>query len=127
MDSASKLIAIIEDDAVLRRGLRRVFVKNNFRVASFADSSTVFENLRDEKPDLILCDYRLPGTNGVEILKQLRKIDKQIPFFLMTSYYTDELVDSAIRNGANKVIQKPIEIKELIDSCILAVKKYSAR
>ena len=64
MTADSKLIVIIEDDAVLRRGLRRAFVKENYRVASFADGSTVFENFRDEKPDLILCDYRLPDTDG---------------------------------------------------------------
>jgi len=121
MTADSKLIVIIEDDAVLRRGLRRAFVKENYRVASFADGSTVFENFRDEKPDLILCDYRLPDTDGVEILKQLRRLDNRLPFFLMTGYYNDELAQTAKEIGANEVFEKPIDLEELIDSCRAAV------
>ena len=121
MTADSKLIVIIEDDAVLRRGLRRAFVKENYRVASFADGSTVFENFRDEKPDLILCDYRLPDTDGVEILKQLRRLDNRLPFFLMTGYYNDELAQTAKEIGANEVFEKPIDLEGLIDSCRAAV------
>ena len=121
MTKNSIFIAIIEDDAVLRRGLRLAFVKDNYRVASFADGSTVFENFRDEKPDLILCDYQLPDTNGVEILKQFRKADKATPFFLMTGYYKDELAESAMRNGANEVIEKPLDLNVLIKSCRAAI------
>lgn len=112
-----KQIVIIEDDAVLRRGLRRVFVKEDFEVFDFEDGKQGFEQISMATPDLILCDYKLPDTNGVEILKNLRKTDKQTPFFLMTGYFKDEVPNQATENGADEVLEKPLDINQLKESC----------
>ncbi len=112
----SKLIAIIEDDDILRRGLKTVFLRQGFSVAAFDDGAGVFESFSDGVPDVILCDYRLPSTNGIEILKEFRKIYVTNPFFLMTGYYMDELALKAKKEGANDVFEKPLDMKMLIDS-----------
>ena len=112
-----KQIVIIEDDAVLRRGLRRVFVKENFEVFDFENGKHAFEQINLTTPDLILCDYKLPDTNGVEILKEIRKTDKKTPFFLITGYFKDEISNEAKENGANEVLEKPINLQNLKSSC----------
>ena len=117
MSNRQKQIVIIEDDAVLRRGLRRVFIKEDFEVFDFEDGEHGFEQIGISTPDLILCDYKLPDTNGVEILKELRKSDKKTPFFLMTGYYKDEVSNLATANGANEVLEKPLDINNLKKSC----------
>ena len=121
MKTDSKLIAIIEDDAVLRRGLRLVFVGEKFRVTTYSDVIGLFENFAKAMPDVVLCDYKLPSTNGIEILKEFRKNDNATPFFLMTGYYKDELANLAKENGANAVFEKPLNLEELLDSCRSAV------
>lgn len=110
-------IVIIEDDAVLRRGLKRVFVNEDFEVFDFENGKHAFEQINLATPDLILCDYKLPDTNGVEILKTLRLTDKLTPFFLMTGYFKDEISDQARKNGANEVLEKPLDINHLKESC----------
>lgn len=117
MRNRKKQIVIIEDDAVLRRGLRRVFLKEDFEVFAFEDGKQAFEQINSATPDLILCDYKLPDTNGVELLKQIRKTDKLTPFFLMTGYFKDEISSLATANGANEVLEKPLDIKVLKDFC----------
>ncbi len=117
----AKLIAIIEDDAVLRRGLRFVFAERSFEVTTFADVKGVFKNFSENMPDVILCDYKLPSTNGIEILKEIRKTDLDTPFFLMTGYYKDEIARSAMNEGANDVFEKPLDVTALIESCTTAI------
>lgn len=122
MSNRQKKIVIIEDDAVLRRGLRRVFIKENFEVFDFEDGKHAFEQIVLSKPDLILCDYKLPDTNGVEILIELRKTDKVTPFFLMTGYFREEISNQAKENGANRVLEKPLNLQQLKSFSIKAVK-----
>lgn len=117
MSNRQKQIVIIEDDAVLRRGLRRVFLKENFEVFDFEDGRHGFKQIALSKPDLILCDYKLPDTNGVEILKEVRKTDKKTPFFLMTGYFKEEISNQATESGANKVLEKPLNLKLLKNYC----------
>ncbi len=117
MSENLKSIAIIEDDDVLRRGLRVVFAKHEFEVATFADGETVFENFAAKMPDVVLCDYKLPTTNGITILKEIRKTDRATPFFLMTGYYKPELAESAFEAGANEVFEKPLNMDALVEIC----------
>jgi DNA-binding response OmpR family regulator len=117
MKTRRKQIVIIEDDAVLRRGLRRVFLKENYEVFAFEDGKHGFEQISSATPDLILCDYKLPDTNGVEVLKELRKTDKKTPFFLMTGYFKEEISTLATENGANEVLEKPLDLIKLKASC----------
>lgn len=122
MNRQQKQIVIIEDDAVLRRGLKRVFVKENFEVFDFEDGEHGFEQIKSATPDLILCDYKLPDTNGVELLKELRKSDKKTPFFLMTGYFKEEVSKEASANGADQVFEKPLDLNLLKSFCHKALK-----
>lgn len=123
MSKKQKLIAIIEDDDVLRRGLKVVFAKHKFDVITFANSKTVFESFAEKMPDVVLCDYKLPKQDGVEILKQIRKFDLETPFFLMTGYYGEELALEAKYEGANAVLEKPLNMNEIVSVCSVAVSK----
>lgn len=115
----SKLIAIIEDDAVLRRGLRRFFRKEDCEVIDFENGLEASVALAYAKPDMILCDYDLPGLSGLEILRGIRKAGKQTPFFLITGYYTEELSKKAESSGATATFEKPIDLETLRNCCQL--------
>ena len=121
MKNNANRIAIIEDDPVLRRGLGMIFAEESFDVTTFADVLGVFESFAELMPDVVLCDYKLPSTNGIEVLKKIRKTHLRTPFFLMTGYYKDELANLAKENGANAVFEKPLNIEEVLDSCRSAV------
>ena len=121
MSEKQKLIAIIEDDDVLRRGLKVVFAKNKFDVITFANGKTVFESFAEKMPDVVLCDYKLPKQDGVEILKKIREFDVKTPFFLMTGYYRDEVATEAKYEGANEVFEKPLNMREIVNVCRASV------
>ena len=113
----SKQIAIIEDDDSLRRGLKTVFLRQGFSVTTFDDGAGVFESFSDRVPDVILCDYKLPSTDGIKILKEIRKTYMVTPFFLMTGYYREDLELEANKEGANAVFEKPLNMEMLVETC----------
>ncbi len=117
MEKVQKQIVIIEDDAVLRRGLKRIFTGENYEVFDFENGKNAFEQINRSKPDLILCDYKLPDTSGLEILKCVRKTDRNTPFFLMTGYYKEEISNTATAAGADEVFEKPLDLNMLKDFC----------
>ncbi len=117
MSIKQKQVVIIEDDAVLRRGLRRFFDKERYAVIDFENGEDAAIKLLRETPDLILCDYKLPGVNGLEILQALRHEGINTPFLLMTGYFSDEVRENAIKNGATQTLEKPIDLNLLKDSC----------
>jgi len=115
MISMKKVIAIIEDDDTLRRGLKTVFLRQGYSVTTFEDGEGVVESFGNGVPDVVLCDYRLPSMNGIEILKEFRKTYVTNPFFLMTGYYKVKLASLAKSEGANDVFEKPLNMKMLIE------------
>lgn len=110
-------ILIIEDDALLRRGLARAFSSDGFEVLEFSDGKEAVDSLTDQLPDLILCDYRLPGMNGFGVLNHLREGQRKIPFVLMTAYYSGEMTQEALARGAAAIIEKPIDLAQLKTCC----------
>lgn len=117
MSSHGKNVMIIEDDAVLRRGLRRFFINEGFSSLDFGTGEEAFASLEASPPDLIFCDYKLPGANGLEIMRQIRESGIKSPFVMMSAYCSDELKIKALENGAVAVLEKPFDLEELRKFC----------
>lgn len=66
--------------------------------------------------DIILIDFKMPGLNGIETLVEIRKQNLSVPVVLMTAYADTELVNNATKNGAIEVLNKPFDIKNLMET-----------
>ena len=110
-------VLIVEDDPVFRRGLARVFKARETQVTEAADGAQALALIDDNAYDLVICDYRLPGADGLVVLARLRFARRRTPFILVTAHYSDAVVDEARALGANAVIEKPIELSRLIEEC----------
>ncbi len=109
-----KKILIIEDDPSILTGLEAALEEANYKVASNTDGKMGYENARDNKFDLILLDIKLPGKNGMDICKDLRKDGVQTPILMLTS--TKEEMDKvlAFELGADDYVTKPFSVRELL-------------
>lgn len=117
MTSSRKHVLIIEDDAIQRRGLARLFREGDFDVTQLEDGRRAVDSIANQLPVLILCDYRLPGVDGLEILSLLVQKRIAIPFILITAHFSDELEKAAAERGAAAVLEKPIDLKQLRKLC----------
>lgn len=105
---------IIEDDADLGMIFERALQDAGYETTLVAEGTTVVEQLRANKPHLILLDLHLPGVSGFDILGQLRDDTQFDDLIIMVASADDRLtLDSAVADKANLVLQKPVHYSHL--------------
>ena len=101
-----KKIAVVEDDKVLRQALESLLKENGYETVCLEKFNKAEEEILCAEPDLVLLDILLPGTNGQEILRNLRQ-KSQVPVIMVTSREGDMDQILAMSYGADDYITKP--------------------
>lgn len=106
-------ILIVDDDEVMCRTLSDILEKMSYEVTTVQTGEDALGPLQEGIFDLILLDIVLPDMNGLDVLKKIRKIDRD-PFVIMMTAYADvQTAVTAMKAGAYDYINKPFEIEEL--------------
>lgn len=110
-------LLIYEDNPQLREGLTMLINgSDGFEVlASFKNCNNVLQEIKTYKPDVILMDIDMPGTNGIEGLKQIRLVDSEIKILMLTVFDDNKNVFEAISNGANGYVLKKTPPARLLE------------
>lgn len=119
-------ILIIEDDKTIIEGLRDTLEFHDFHVFTALNGRDGVELFKAGTPDLVLLDIMLPGADGFEVCKKIRKLDPHTPIVMLTarSQESDKLLGFEL--GADDYVTKPFSVKELV-ARIKAVLKRSAK
>lgn len=115
-------ILIIEDDLKIRRELDTLLVSNGYNVLAITDFDCILDELKNYKYDLILLDINLPGLDGFEIAKNVRK-ESNVPIIFVTSRSSDEDELKSIITGGNDFITKPYNKLILLEKIKRALNK----
>ena len=113
LDNRAMKILVVDDDATMRDVLEMRVQKWGFDVMVAADASEARELARREQPDLVLSDVVMPGTSGVELLRELKGEDPDRPVILLTAHGTVEMAVEAIKEGARDFLTKPLSYPNL--------------
>ena len=110
-------VLIYEDNPQLREGLTMLINgSEGFEVlASFKNCNNVLQEIKTYKPDVILMDIDMPGTNGIEGLKQIRLVDNDTKILMLTVFDDNKNVFEAISNGANGYVLKKTPPARLLE------------
>lgn len=106
-------VLIIDDDEKLRKLLREYLEENGFHVLSLADGSGVLNTIHSESPDIIILDIMLPGRDGLDVLKEIRR-DHAIPVIMLTAKGEDTDRIVGLELGADDYLPKPFNPRELL-------------
>lgn len=106
-------ILIIEDELELVKVLRSYLENAGFSVATALRGDTGFTTWQNEKPDLVLLDLNLPGLDGIEIAKKIRKEDNT-PIIMLTARVEDTDRIVGLELGADDYVTKPFSPREVI-------------
>jgi DNA-binding NtrC family response regulator len=104
---------VVEDRDSLRRMLERALRQQGYEVASAADGREGIRCLRQEACDLVLTDLKLPGADGLEVLRAAREQSPPVPVVVMTAYGSVAAAVEAMKLGAVDFLEKPVEIDDL--------------
>jgi two-component system response regulator (stage 0 sporulation protein F) len=113
-------ILIVDDQYGIRILLNEVFQREGYTTYQAANGMQALEIVRKHRPDLVLLDMKIPGMDGIEILKRLKEIDPDIKVIIMTAYGELDMIQETKELGAIMHFAKPFDIDDLR----AAVKKH---
>ena len=107
-------ILIVDDDDALRESLELILIAEGYEVATAQDGTTALARLDEVPIDVVLCDVRMPGLDGFELLPQIGRKLPNTPIVMMSAYGTSDLAIEAMKLGAYDYIAKPFQPAEVL-------------
>ncbi len=100
-------ILIVDDDPLFRESIAQNLADSGYHVADFPDGPSFFDRLEDgEGADLILLDWKMPGMNGIEVLRKLRVVRPELPVIFLTVLSDQIYEEAALLGGAVDFVEK---------------------
>ncbi|WP_395717180.1 response regulator transcription factor [Prosthecobacter sp.] len=120
-------ILIAEDDDHTRDALREVLTMEGYEVIAASDGLQAVDFFRAENPDFVCLDVMMPGLNGYEVCKQIRKQDEKVPILFLTA--KSEEIDTVLglELGADDYMTKPFGVKEIIARIRAILRRTASR
>jgi len=106
---------VIDDDRSIRWVLERALRKAELDVTTFSNGVGVMEALQRDLPDVILTDVRMPGIDGLDLLRQVTTRYPSLPVIIMTAHSDLDSAVSAFHGGAFEYLPKPFDLDEAVD------------
>ncbi len=114
MNSHRPSILIVDDDEVFRTRLGRAFEARGYDTRTAGDSADAITAARDESPEFAVVDLRMPGPGGLELVRELKKIDPATKVVILTGYGSIATAIDAIRLGATHYLPKPADADDIV-------------
>lgn len=105
-------ILIVDDDKSIRYSLKRM-LEGNFSILTAQNGEEALNQVKKNLPDLVIMDIKMPGRNGIDVLKEIKTIDPKSLVIMMTAYGTTETAIEAMKYGAFDYILKPFPIPQM--------------
>ena len=107
------ILSLIDDDEPVRSGLSFALNTFGYRTATYLDADDFLARGR-HGCGIVICDIRMPGTNGIDLTRLLRMGHGKTPIILMTGHVDAALLANAMNAGADAVIGKPFKLSDLL-------------
>ena len=114
IDQESTNIWVIDDDRSIRWVLEKALSKEGWNITTFESGDAALKQLKTSEPIAIVSDVRMPGINGIDLLKQLKEGHPHLPVIIMTAHSDLESAVSAYEGGAFEYLPKPFDIDEAV-------------
>lgn len=107
-------ILVVDDEGLARQSIAEALQEEGYQVYEAADGNTALKLLDEVDVDLVLSDLKMPGADGLEVLKKVREAYPQTMAMLMTAYASVETVVDALRLGAQDYLLKPLLLDDVL-------------
>jgi DNA-binding NtrC family response regulator len=106
-------VLIVDDERTLARAIKAYLEESGYEAEVAGDAETALPLLTTLRPDVVITDVRLPGMDGITLLRRIREFDPGISVVVMTAHGSIEGAVEAIKLGAFDYLKKPVDLEEL--------------
>ena len=109
-------ILVIDSEEIILKSIRKIFNNDDEMNCIITTCNTAMEGLkliRNDIYDLVLLDLAMPGINGIEVLRRIKKFNQDIPIVMLSGYSSKSSYSDVISNGAENLLLKPFTTAEL--------------
>ncbi len=110
-------ILVIDDDSSVRLAFELALEDSGYAVTTAASGEEGIRLFKDNSFHLVFLDLKMPGMNGIEVLKEIRKVDKDVPVYIVTAFYGEFFSDlkQLVADGVHfEVLRKPVGTEEIL-------------
>src|SRR4030065_2251292 len=108
-------LLVVDYEEVIREGMRRILSAEGYRVETSASGRAAIEKIQEQDFDVVITDLKMPGMDGIEVLKTIKILQPDVPVIIITGYSTVDTAVEAMKSGAFDYIAKPFTSSLIID------------
>ena len=120
-------ILIVDDEKIIRESLYHWFEDDGYTVEAAESGESALKKFLVESSDLLLVDLKMPGMGGLELLKEVKKINPETIVIMITAYASVNSAIAAIKDGAYDYVTKPIDPDDLANLVSKAFEQKNLR
>jgi len=110
----ARSVLIVEDDAVLRGRLARALRERGYETREAANGDDALRQAREETPEFVVVDLRMPGTSGLDVVREVKALDPTTVIVVLTGYGSIATAVEAVRLGAAHYLTKPADVDAIV-------------
>lgn len=120
-------VLIVDDDEIFRNTLKSAFEKRRLRAWVASNEQEAMGIFRENSPDLVLLDYRMPGLDGISVLREMHVFNPTPVYILLTGYGSLPMAVESMKEGADSVLQKPCDVDAILSEGNRLIEKKKKR
>jgi serine phosphatase RsbU (regulator of sigma subunit) len=125
MAPGKRRLLLIDDDRLVRESISAYLIDSGFEVIECADGLKGVELYREQRPDLVISDLRMPGLDGISVIKALHEVDSEVPVVVISGVGVMGDVVESLRLGASDFLIKPlVDLEVLVHSVEKALERH---
>jgi DNA-binding NtrC family response regulator len=108
-------ILVADDDLTCRESIRRVLEREGHTIRTAEDVDGALNALSMDRFDLVVCDYRMPGKTGLDLLVELKRRQASVPVLMISAHADASAEEAILQLGALELMKKPIRRQQLVE------------
>jgi two-component system response regulator RegA len=113
-EELARSVLIVEDDPVLRGRLARALRARGYETREAADGDDALRQARDDTPEYVVVDLRMPGASGLDVVREVKALDPTTVVVVLTGYGSIATAVEAVRLGAAHYLTKPADVDDIL-------------
>ena len=106
-------LLVVDDEEEICDFLKCFFEERHFKVTTALSGEEALERVREEQPDVCLLDIKMPGIDGIQVLKEIKREFPRVKVIMVTALEASEKIEEAVKIGADNYITKPLSLEYL--------------